>query len=248
MAELISIKELRRSVIGVNLIHQKLLIHSRKKTSAKTLANRIADIQNLHREDSQVAISKEPDFIDYLETAHDLLLSLPAGAKGDSFWECADFQTGLNSVLWDVALVNFSRRSIQYHQLLAEKLVAYQAAAQDLLDEMEQFPDLEKQFHWMLRPAILPVLDLVQKIQTINLNAPEGRVGRDREARAAFLLAEMFLVKDCGMTKEKAYIVASILLWYTGVLEDEDLDDADDSPLHKVADRLRRRVRRLTSD
>ena len=245
MAALISVQDLRRSVIGINRLRQQELIRARQKALARALADRIVDVEEIFENGSRDDFLEESSTFDYLETVHDLLESRSTRPSDGDFWGCSEFRAGLDSVLWDVTLVNASPRAIQYHRQLAKRIQGFSSAGRDLIDVLDQYPDLEGQFHRMLRPEVNSILAQLGSTEIVDLDVTDGRFDRDLEARAAFLLAERFLVKDCRMTKENAYMAATILLWYTGALGYMDLNDADEDPFWKAAEKLRRRVRRL---
>lgn len=242
MAERISAHLLRGITIGINLRHQKLLLEEGKQASADALAKRISASLSIYKKHERKEICEESDFID---SAYDLLFGIGTEPKRRLFWDSKDFQHGLASVLWTVTLENFSPRTVRYHREFFEKWDALLNAAKELVDVLDSAPDLEKLFHGLVREKVTSVQELTENVKTGAATVPDGRLNRDREALAAYVLADKFFVKDCGLNKDDAYTVSAILLWYTGVLEDDALVKSDQIPINRVADRLRRRIRRL---
>ena len=220
MGDLISAQELRQRVIGINRLRQQDLLAAGKQTRAKVVADRIVEVEQILEKNARGIVLEESSVFDYIEVVHELLEMSPAGPGDGRFWGCEDFPTGLDSVLWDVVLLNASPSIIQYHRRIAQKSQAVSSSVQTLIEELGREPDLEQQYHRGLRPNLLEVQALLDPPRTIDLDVPDARFDRDLEARSAYLLAEMFLVKDCQMTKDDAYESTAILLWYVGVLAD----------------------------
>jgi hypothetical protein len=244
LSEVISAHLLRGIVIGLNLLHQKLLIDEGKKASADALAKRISTAVAIYEKHDRDEVCEESDFID---NAFDLLYGIGAKPKRKWFWDSPEFQYGLESVLWNVTLENFSPRTVRYHRQFFEKWTALLTAAKELVDVLDSAPDLESLFHGMVREGVKPLQDLSEVVKTGAAGVPEGRLNRDRETLAGYILAEKFFVQDCGLNKGSAYMVSAILLWYTGVLSGEALAEDAETPFGTAADRLSRRVRRLFS-
>ena len=246
MSSLITIEEFRRIVIDINHSHQRLLLDEGRQAHAKTLADRIADAERVSNSEANGRILKREQDADHIDMAYRLLGGVQVNPDYVGYWGRLDFPAGLRSALELVTLVLFSPRTKTYHQRVAARVAALASESKLLIDIMDSAPDLEQQFHSGLRSQVLPLVDLPAKLRTHKEDLTEGSQDRDREARAFFILAEAFLRKKCRMTQRNAFQITTILLWYTGVLGDETLASGNENLFRKAADKLSRRVRRLS--